>query len=340
MSFLTSMRVTEGRHSLTALTDVQAATRASGSSADSLRAKMLRDEQGVSGRSLAGIFGAPGYVQPSIRPGLFQTCSNPACSSGWLHLLRSRSTPIFESGWCCSALCTTARLSSAITREMNGRGTTREEHRHRIPLGLLMLEKGWITSEQLRHALESQRTAGGGRLGSWLMRLYGVSEHLVTRALGLQWNSPVLSLDAFDPETLTSALPRLFVDAFGALPIRLAGGRILYLGFEERIDPVLALSIGRMTGLHVECGVVQSSCFHSAHRQMLNGKFPAVQLIEAASEQSMARALGRVIERARPIESRIVRVHDCLWLRIWKRSQTNALPTLDTVEDILCSIRN
>ena len=232
------------------------------------------------------------------------------------------------------------RLSAAITREMNGRGMAREEHRHRIPLGLLMLEKGWITSEQLRHALESQRMAGGGRLGSWLMRLYGINEQLVTRALGLQWNAPVLSLDAFEPDSLTAALPRLFIDAFGALPIRLAGGRILYMGFEERIDPVLALSIERMTGLQIECGIVQSSGFHTAHRQMLNSKFPGVQLIEASSEQTMARALARVIERARPLEARLVRVHDCLWLRMWKRSQSTLLPALDTVEDIISSIRS
>jgi hypothetical protein len=172
------------------------------------------------------------------------------------------------------------------------------------------------------------------------MRLYGIDEQLVTRALGLQWNAPVLSLDAFDPESLTTALPRLFIDAFGALPIRLAGGRILYLGFEERIDPVLALSIERMTGLQIECGVVQSSCFHPAHKQILNGKFPGVELIEASSEQTMARALARVIERARPIEARLVRVHDCLWLRMWKRAQSTHLPAMDAVEDILSSIRS
>jgi hypothetical protein len=284
--------------------------------------------------------GPSSLFKSSARSSIFETCSNPACNTGWLHLWRSRSTPIFESGWCCSAECTTARITAAITREMNGRGAAREEHRHRIPIGLLMLEQGWITADQLRHALESQRSAGAGRLGSWLMRLYGVSEQLVTRALGLQWNAPVLSLEAFNPDSLATALPRLFVDAFGALPIRLAGGRILYLGFEERLDPALALSIERMTGLQIESGLVESSSFHPAHRLMLNGKFPPVQLIEAASEQIMARALARVIERARPIDSRIVRVHDCLWLRIWKRPQSTPLPAMDSVEDILGSIRN
>jgi hypothetical protein len=73
---------------------------------------------------------------------------------------------------------------------------------------------------------------------------------------------------------------------------------------------------------------------------MLNGKFRSVQLIEASSEQTMARALARVIERARPIEARLVRVHDCLWLRMWKRAQSTPLPAMDVVEDIISSIRS
>ena len=140
---------------------------------------------------------------------------------------------------------------------MEARGTAEDNHRHRIPLGLAMLEQGWITGSQLRGALEAQRAAGGGRLGQWLVRQQGVSEQLVTRALGLQWSCPVLGIDAHDAEGLTALLPRLFVDAFGALPLRVAAGRILYMGFESRLDPVLALAVERMTGLRVECGLVQ-----------------------------------------------------------------------------------
>ena len=90
-----------------------------------------------------------------------------------------------------------------------------------------------------------------------------VSEQLVTRALGLQWSCPVLGLELHDAERLTALLPRLFVDAFGALPLRVAAGKILYLGFEARLDPVLALAVERMTGLRVESGLVQESLFRA-----------------------------------------------------------------------------
>ena len=279
-----------------------------------------------------------GRVPTGVRLPLLETCANPGCSTGWLHLWRSRSAPVFEGGWNCSAACTRARIDSALRREMEGRGSAPESHRHRIPLGLAMLEQGWINRGQLRQALEAQKTAGAGRLGDWLIRQQGVSEQMVTRALGLQWSCPVLPVETHDPEALTAVMPRLFLDAFGALPLRVAAGRILYLGFEDRLDPVLALAAERMTGLRVESGLVPGSQFHAAHARMLEAAFPPVQLIEAASEPALAYALTKLIERIRPVESRLVRVHDCLWLRMWLRPQTGPLPETQAVEDTICSI--
>jgi hypothetical protein len=49
-------------------------------------------------------------------------------------------------------------------------------------------------------------------------------------------------------------------------------------------------------------------------------------------------ALSKAVERARPLESRLVRVHDCLWLRMTLRAPTTLLPEASTVEDLICSI--
>jgi hypothetical protein len=257
-------------------------------------------------------------------------------------LLRSRSVPVFEDGWTCSAECTKARVEAAVRREMNGRAATQESHRHRIPLGLVMLEQGWITSTQLRQALEAQKQAGAGRLGHWLVRQQGVPEQLVTRALGLQWSCPVLPLEFHDGDGLTSLVPRLFVDAFGALPLRVAAGKLLYLGFEDRLDPVLALAVERITGLRVESGLVQGSLFRQAHTRMLNAKFPHVELIEAAGEPALVHVLSKAIEKVRPVASRLVRVHDCLWLRMWLGTGSGtikgAVQRTSEVQDLIVSI--
>ena len=279
----------------------------------------------------------PGQSLAGEGSGILRTCANPQCGSGWLRLWRSREAPVFESGWSCSARCTRARVEAALRREMDARGATRETFRHRIPLGLAMLEQGWITPIALRTALAAQRTSGSGRLGEWLVRQRSASEELVTRALGLQWGCPVLSMEFHNPEDLTTLLPRLFIDAFGALPLRVAASRILYLGFEDRVDPALALAAGRMTGLDVEAGLVQGSLFRSAHARALESRFPSVELIEAATEQALALAFAKAIEETPAVEARLARIHDCIWLRIWRRRQAGPVPEADSIRDLIAS---
>lgn len=273
---------------------------------------------------------------PAARAAWFPVCSNPDCRAGWLRLSRSRSAPMFEGGWCCSPECTRTQVETALRREMGSRVAAQQVHRHRIPLGLAMLDQRWITPGQLRGSLAAQRQAGAGRLGHWLRR-EGVSERLIARALGLQWSCPVLSVDGQLAESVTVLLPRLFVDAFGALPLRVAADRILYLGFEDRLDPALALAVETMTGLRVESGVVEESPFRRAHARALEARYPAVELVEAASEAALAAVLAKAIERARPVASRLVRVHDCIWLRMILRPQSGPVPGLDAVRDLIGS---
>ena len=237
-------------------------------------------------------------------------------------------------------------IASALSREMHWRPLAPEAHRHRIPLGLAMLEQGWITAAQLRAGLEAQKAAGSGRLGQWLVRQRAASEEQVTRALGLQWSSPVLSLGHHDAEALSALVPRLFIDAFGALPLRVAAGKILYLGFEDRPDPVLALAIERMTRLRVESGLVQDSLFRRAHTRMLSAFYPRTRLVEASSETAVLDALLQAMEQESPAEACLVRVHDCLWMRLWKRPQLHrrspkrdsvASSARDSIVDLICS---
>jgi hypothetical protein len=230
-----------------------------------------------------------------------------------------------------------ARVEAALGREMDARGSAREGHRHRIPLGLAMLEQGWITPQDLRAALAAQKAAGSGRLGEWLVRQRSVSEELVTRALGLQWGCPVLEPELHDAEGLAALVPRLFVDAFGTLPLRVAAEKILYLGFEDRLDPALALAVERITGLRVESGLVRESLFRTAHAHMLEARFPPVELIEAGTEPALARALASAVERARPVEARLARVHDCLWLRMWHGAQRGPVPEPGSIQDVIGS---
>jgi hypothetical protein len=72
---------------------------------------------------------------------------------------------------------------------------------HRIPLGLLLLSRQQLTTDQLRAALAAQRSAGRGRIGEWLQALGFASEQQVTAALARQWSCPVLRADSWHGET-------------------------------------------------------------------------------------------------------------------------------------------
>jgi hypothetical protein len=71
---------------------------------------------------------------------------------------------------------------------------------------------------------------------------------------------------------------------------------------------------------------------------MLQQKFPSVQLAEAVSEQAAARLLARFIERIHPVASRLVRVRDCVWLRMTLSSTSHAIPQISSIVDVICSI--
>ena len=150
----------------------------------------------------------------------------------------------------------------------------------------------------------------------------------------------MLPTSAQDPEGLAQFVPRLFVDAFGAVPLRLAAGKVLYLGFEDRLDPVLARAIERMTGLRVECGVVADADFGRAHERALRTKYPSVELVEAVSEEMLARAMARAVEKVGPAEARLVRVHDFLWLRMLRKAEPEAgiFSETGTVEDVIGTV--
>jgi len=225
---------------------------------------------------------------------------------------------------------------AAVAREMDGRQEEPAPHRHRIPLGLMLVSQGAISPEQLKAALCRQK-ASGGRLGMWLRREHGVEERVVTRALAAQWGCPVLLLGNHSPAKMASLVPRLFLDIFGVLPLRQAGARLLYVGYADGIDRCVDFAIERMTGLRVVAGLVDGAEFARAHGRLLEEAFPPARLIEAASRDALAASFTRILEASKPAESRLVRIRDYYWLRMWRqRPGTDA--RLDAVEDVLGSL--
>ena len=71
---------------------------------------------------------------------------------------------------------------------------------------------------------------------------------------------------------------------------------------------------------------------------MLKEEFPTVQLAEAVSESAAAHLMARSIERIQPVNSRLVRVHDFMWLRMWLSREIDPVPRTSSVCDVICTI--
>lgn len=259
-----------------------------------------------------------------------------------MKLWRSRQAPILEGMWACSAACMQELVQTAVLREMSERSAQNVVHKHRVPLGLVLLSRGWITQEQLKCALETQKKAGSGRLGEWLIKQEAVGEDHITRALGAQWNCPVLSSDSYDPAAMAAMFPRLLMDSLNVIPLRLAGRHLLYVAFEERIDRCLVLSVERMLGLKVEAGVLPASEFRRRQGEILRASFPKARLLEAMNMRGLVHAFTGMMEENKPVQAKIVRVHDYFWLRLWRNpmpaEDSKALPGIPDVEDMVCAL--
>ena len=93
-----------------------------------------------------------------------------------------------------SLYCLDQCLERAILKQLRRLPVaTSHPTNHRIPLGLVLLSKKQITPEQLRTALDAQRSAGRGRIGEWLQELGFVNERQVTASFGAPVVMPNLS---------------------------------------------------------------------------------------------------------------------------------------------------
>lgn len=265
-------------------------------------------------------------------------CDNSECVGGWTRPWRNRRRPIFEGQWGCSGRCVLKMMRAAIQRELGDgtESTVAVPHRHRVPLGLLMLSQGWITHSQLRKALDAQRASGTGRIGDWLQSECGLEPDRVVRGLSMQWGCPVLTTEGFSPEAMELVVPRFFIERLGFVPLRVAGSRILYLGFEDRLDASAAFAIEKMTDLKVENGLVEERQLRAVRSRLLECEGVETKLESVVDKDVLVARMTAILEQKQPVASRLVRLHQYYWMRIWLErgclSKTGTLPT--TREDV------
>ena len=147
----------------------------------------------------------------------FRTCENPSCTRRrgfWNALFRNDSGIRLQGQWYCSPECFEAAAQFAFS-SMLPAAEEIPPRRHRVPIGLLLLSRGTINDNQLKHALRLQREEGGGKIGKILQEIHAASEKDITEGLAAQWGCPVYPLGR----------AREFLHCATLMPLTLARGR-------------------------------------------------------------------------------------------------------------------
>jgi len=130
-------------------------------------------------------------------------------------------------------------------------------------LGEILVRENLITSQQLREALDYQRSSGG-RLGSNLVKLGIVSDDVITAVLSRQYGVPSINLELFSIET--SVIKLISHDValkYSVLPISKVGAT-LTLAMADPTNVFAMDDIKFMTGFSVEPVIASESSIQFA----------------------------------------------------------------------------
>ena len=112
----------------------------------------------------------------ALRQQVFPQCASADCPRRShmfpVYWMRSSGTE-FDGRWYCSADCLQRSVRLAVQNHIS-RFLFERPRTYRLPLGLLLVNRGQITYAQLKEALRLQRQSGG-RLGNWLRQMNATS---------------------------------------------------------------------------------------------------------------------------------------------------------------------
>jgi hypothetical protein len=278
---------------------------------------------------------AEGHAPPSPLPinlrRWTETCGNEDCRSGWLQLWRSRAHTRFEGGWTCSSACMEQMIARSVCTEVESWESTRTERALRMPLGLILLSRGWISHTELQNALAAQRRAQQGRIGEWLRDLFGISEETIAKALAIQWSCAVLPEGCAGLELAPELMPDFLERRYELLPLRQGSDGAVFLAGHCRAERAAARALERMLSRPVNVAFLEDRTWQ--HRP--SAPVDDSDLLPLDADGAVA-TIARCIDRARPRDARLVRMHDHLWLRMWVPHRNQP----EQVRDIVLPLRS
>lgn len=138
----------------------------------------------------------------------------------------------------------------------------------RRQVGQILLARGYVTVEQIEHAVAEQSARGHGQLlGELLVELGYVTEDMVVEALAAAYGIPYAKLTPrlADAKTV-DLLPRELCERHGVLPLFLVDG-VLTVAFSEPTNVFLIEEVARLTEKTVQAVACSTADIHAMLHQ-------------------------------------------------------------------------
>jgi hypothetical protein len=223
--------------------------------------------------------------------------------------------------WYCSSIC----FAAAAEEKLTELATLRQEqmnHAERMPLGLMLVSRGLLSSAEFRDVRNEQRKLGG-EIGEILVRRGAVSERQITAFRATQWGCPVFALPESAPEP-GIRIPRTLMQLYSMIPLHYtAATNLLLVGFVCGVEYGVLYAIEKMTGCKTEACFVTPSDFRiqmqKKQRMELNDRDQSVCEVKfdsVCSSSEMARILTSYGAQLEAEEAVIEKCREYLWARL------------------------
>ncbi len=255
-------------------------------------------------------------------------CGSPTCTSKNLFraFARRHRGLTIEGSWFCTAECFEQVIKGKLEELMLSENKPTRAHSSRVPLGLLLLSRGILTSEQLKLALEHQRLTQVD-FGAAAQHLGFATQEQITAAVAAQWACPVFAVGG-RPLGTQMRIPRRLIELYELLPVHYAENeRRLMVGFVRSVQHQILSTIEHITS----CTAVP--CFITAHEYQTHLDNPSeppppdheVIVDQIVDTAEMARTTKQHVVDLGADKVRLGKCRDYLWARIWGKHEMDLL---------------
>jgi hypothetical protein len=217
--------------------------------------------------------------------------------------------------WYCSVDCFVDAARARLA-ELSDDRMVEMPYRPRLPIGLAMLSKDYLSGEQLRFAM-AQSALYGEELEVSLLRLGLATERQLASARAAQWGCPVVKQDRLG-QVVEADIPAELLRTSWAAPLHYSVvSKRLLLGFVYRVDHTLLHALEQILGCKAEPCFVTATDFDLQMTRLMGGPdYREVVFEEQMTPAQMANSLGGLALEISAREASFATCRDYIWTRL------------------------